>query len=120
MASRQELLSSISPQMRLDKSFFMKVYGYELTWSGFAEEALARLEILGCSRARGYYTCIVVEYEYKHEKELKQVAEWYGKQDFRRKEVKKPRSKQEAEQLTKTSLQQKSDKELLTLLQSLK
>ena len=87
MASRQELLSSISPQMRLDKSFFMKVYGYELTWPGFAEGALARLEILGCSRAREYYTCIVVEYKYNHEKELKRAAEWYGKQDFRRKEV---------------------------------
>ena len=109
MASRQELLSSISPQMRLDKSFFMKVYGYELTWPGFAEEALARLEILGCSRAREYYACIVVEYEHNHEKELKRAAEWYGKQDFRRKEVKKPRNIQEAEQvnqLTKSELKE--------------
>ena len=55
MASRRELLDSISCDMRLDKSFFMKIYGYELTWPGFAEDALTRLEFLGCSRAREYY-----------------------------------------------------------------
>ena len=47
MASRRELLDSISCDMRLDKSFFMKIYGYELTWPGFAEDALTRLEFLG-------------------------------------------------------------------------
>ena len=67
MASRRELLDSISCDMRLDKSFFMKIYGYELTWPGFAEDALTRLEFLGCSRAREYYNRFVNEYEKEHE-----------------------------------------------------
>ena len=52
MASRRELLNSISCDMRPDKSFFMKIYGYELTWAGFAEDALTRLEFLGCEALR--------------------------------------------------------------------
>ena len=80
MASRRELLDSISCNMRLDKSFFMKIYGYELTWAGFAEDALTRLEFLGCSRAREYYNRFVNEYEKEHDQQMKNVAKWYKKQ----------------------------------------
>lgn len=102
MASREELLNSIEPSMRLDKAFFLKVYGYELTWPGFAEDALARLEILGCSRAREYYNRFVSEYEKNHEEQMKNVAKWYREQcedeyeDKKRKELsecKKKRTK---------------------------
>lgn len=79
MASKDELLSSITPNMRLTRDFFLKVYGCELTWPGFAENVLTRMEILGCSKARDYYTCVVAEYEHNHEKELKAAAEWYRK-----------------------------------------
>lgn len=80
MASREELLDSIEPSMRLDKAFFMKVYGYELTWPGFVEDALTRLEILGCSRAREYYNRFVSEYEKEHDQQMKNVAKWYREQ----------------------------------------
>ena len=123
MASRRELLDSISCDMRLDKSFFMKIYGYELTWAGFAEDALIRLEFLGCSRAREYYDRFVHEYEKEHEQQMQNVAKWYRKQcenkSESRKAVSESRKQQEVEQL-KVGLQQKSDRELLTLLQSMK
>lgn len=61
MASRRELLDSLKPGMHLDKNFFLKVYGYEITRPGFAEDVIKRLEILGCSKAREYYTCIVTD-----------------------------------------------------------
>ena len=80
MASRRELLDSISCDMRPDKSFFMKIYGYELTWAGFAEDALTRLEFLGCSKAREYYNRFVNGYEKEHEQQMKNVAKWYKKQ----------------------------------------
>ena len=57
MASRRELLDSISCDMRLDKSFF-----------------------LGCSRAREYYNRFVNEYEKEHDQQMKNVAKWYKKQ----------------------------------------
>lgn len=79
------MLDSIKPAMHLDKAFFMRVYGYELTWPGFAENVLTRLEILGCSRAKEYYTCITAEYNHRHEQEMKNTAEWYIKQDFSKK-----------------------------------
>lgn len=123
MASKRELLDSISCDMRLDKSFFIKIYGYELTWAGFAEDALARLEILGCSNAREYYNRFVNEYEKEHEQQMKNVAEWYKKQcendSESRKVVSESRKQQEIRQL-KADLQQKSDRELLNLLLNMK
>lgn len=120
MASREELLRSIQPGMRLDKNFFLKIYGYELTWPGFAEVALTKLQGAGCNKARNYYTCIVVEYQYNDESVLKNVAKWYVKQDFYGKKVNESRKKQQEVELMKMDLHQKSDRELLTLLQSLK
>lgn len=120
MASREELLRSIQPGMRLDKNFFLKIYGYELTWPGFAEVALTKLQGAGCNKARNYYTCIVVEYQYNDESVLKNVAEWYVKQDFYGKKVNESRKKQQEVELMKMDLHQKSDRELLTLLQNLK
>lgn len=98
MASREELLQSIQPGMRLerlDKNFFLKIYGYELTWPGFAEVALTKLQGVGCNKARNYYTCIVVEQQYNDESVLKNVAEWYVKQDFYGKKVNESRKKQQ-------------------------
>ena len=86
MASREELLSSISPQMRLDKAFFMRVYGYEITWPGFAEVALRRLEELGCSKAREYYSGLVANYEAQSEADMKEAARWYVGQFQKEKE----------------------------------
>lgn len=77
--NRRQLLDEIKPSMKLTTGFFLKVYGYDLTWPGFAENVLPRMEILGCSKARDYYTAVVAEYEHNHEKELKAAAEWYKK-----------------------------------------
>ena len=79
MVSRQQLLSSIQPGMKLTKNFFMQIYGYELTWAGFADLALAELEKAGCSKAREHYIRIAGEYEQKHEKDMKEVASWFRK-----------------------------------------
>lgn len=120
MASRWELLQSIRPGMTLDKNFFLRIYGYELTWPGFAEVALTKLQGAGCDKARNYYTCIVAEYEYNNEKVLKNVAEWYIKQDYYGKKVDGSRKRQQEVEQLKMNLRQKSDRELLTLLQNLK
>ena len=100
--SRRSLLDSFKPNMKLHKSLIMKIYGYELTWPGFAEDALNRLEMLGCSKAREYYTCTVAEYEYKHEKEMISVAEWYRKELERSEE---PRARQQETEPRKRKLQ---------------
>ena len=47
MASREELLESIRPDMKLTKNFFMKIYGYEISFPGFAEIPLTELEKSG-------------------------------------------------------------------------
>lgn len=119
--SRRSLLDSFKPNMRLHKSLFMKIYGYELTWPGFAEDAITRLEILGCSKAREYYTCTVAEYEYKHEKEMINVAKWYRKQ-LERERSEKPRARQQEteQQMNRLQLLKKNDELIEKQLQLLR
>ena len=87
MPSRQELLQNIRSGMRLDKDFFLKIYGYEIGTPGFAEIALEKLEGLyllyaapGQANPRNTYAAVVAEYEYAHGKEMQEVARWYLKQ----------------------------------------
>ncbi|KJJ71702.1 hypothetical protein [Clostridium sp. FS41] len=76
-ASKEQLLQSISPIMNLTKSFFKRVYGYELTWPGFADQALIVLKGAGCSRAREYYDSIVQKYESQYVAGMKSTLKWY-------------------------------------------
>lgn len=115
----EQLLNEIQPGMRLTRAFFKKVLGFEMTWTGCADEMLSRLEELGCSRAREYYETVRSEWKQRHEQQMKNVAAWYVKQNFDRREVRESRKRQEVEQL-KADLQQRSDKELLILLQRLR
>ena len=103
MPSRQELLNSIQPNIKLTKSFFIRVYGYEITWPGFAEQALTKLERVGCSKAQDYYQRFVNEYEQEHENVLKSVAEWYRKEIDKKGSDKVWKRQQEVEQSTKKS-----------------
>ncbi len=122
---KEEFLHSFNTGMKLYKSTFLKIYGYELSYPGFADKALDWLEMLGCSKARAYYSGVKVEYEYERDKGLKEVASWHRGdwenmlEKLKWKAVRESRKQQEAEQL-KADLQQKSDRELLTLLQRLR
>ena len=122
---REPLMRSLRPDVKLYKSTFKKILGYDITTPGFAEDALTRLEILGCSRAREYYEAVGSEWQQEHDAQMKSVAHWYKGQceneseNTKRKAVRESRKEREAEQL-KADLQQKSDRELLTLLQMLR
>lgn len=101
---REPFLHSFSCDMKLYKSTFKKILGYDITTPGFAEDALTRLEFLGCSRAREYYEMVKIEWEYYHEKEMKSAAHWYKGQceneweNTKRKAVRESRKEREAEQ----------------------
>ena len=105
---KDELLHSFGTGMKLYKSTFLKIYGYELTYPGYAEKALSWLEMLGCSKARTYYSGVVAEYEHQHEKEMRGAAAWYRAQcenewkNMKRKVVKARNWK--IENLTRTEL----------------
>lgn len=116
----EKFINSFKP-MPLTKAFFLKIYGYELTWPGSAERCLQRLEELGSSRARSYYTAVVADYEEKKEKTTQEVAAWYAEQLERKYSNKEVRawSQKETERL-REDLQEKSDEELLILLSTMK
>lgn len=115
----QELLHDIRSDMRLTKNFFKHVYGWEMDYPGFADQAIRALEAAGCSRARGYYNTWVQEYEAERDAVLKKVSVWYAEELKRRRaekerQVRKERKEQEIELLEKKKrlLMQKS--QLLT------
>lgn len=89
--TRKNLLDSFKYGMKFTKSFFLKILGYDITTPGFAEDAIARLEILGSTKARDHYIRISSEWKKNHEKMLQEVEAWYRKQDFNKKGVRMPR-----------------------------
>lgn len=78
--NRQQLLDSIHSGMKLDRAFFLRIYGYEISFPGFADEAVRALEKAGCSRAGEYYAMTVAEYQERHDRELRPIAKQIRKQ----------------------------------------
>lgn len=116
MTKREELLASIKPGMKLDRAFFLKVYGFTITEPGFSDIVIKILNDAGCSRAEEYYHTTVEEYEKQWREQIKPVAKWLSENN------KKEYERKEGEELRKRRTQdllQKSDIELLRLLQSM-
>lgn len=123
MAKREDLLASIKPGMKLDRAFFLKVYGFTITEPGFSDIVIKILNDAGCSRAEEYYHTTVEEYEKQWREQIKPVAQKWSKfwnEEFKKKV--KEHERKEGEELRKRRTQdllQKSDRELLRLLQSM-
>ena len=118
--TKEKLLASIQPNMKLDRAFFLKVYGYEISFPGYAEIVITVLEDAGCSKARSYYTSIVETYERERYEELKPVAKWLREKidsNFE-KTVKERGEELRTREKKMQDLLQKSDRELLNLLQA--
>ena len=121
MPSREELLQSIRPGMRLDKNFFLQIYGYEISYPGFARVALDNLEAVGCSKAGEYYLRFTSEYEARRNLEMKAVSARYVAELEKKwnPEKKQKEGEERRKQIIIQGLRQKSDNELLSLLQSM-
>lgn len=78
--TKENFLESICPEMKIKKSFFICIYGYELTYPGFAETALTALEDAGCRKAREYYKKIIDDYKTEEYQTMKNVSQWYAEQ----------------------------------------
>lgn len=115
-ACREQLLQSISPDMKLTKGFFRKIYGYELSFPGFREQAISALEAAGCTMARAYYDDIIGEYQRVTEENLKPVAATYLKECNQKWEQKRKRGEERRKERKIQLLTRK--KELLKLLKS--
>lgn len=115
-ASRELLLQSISPDMKLTKGFFRKIYGYEISFPGFREQAINELEAAGCTKARAYYDDVIGEYQKAREESLKLVAASYLKECDQKWGQRQKRGEEQRNQRKIQLLSRK--KELLKLLKS--
>lgn len=93
--NKESFLATFKPEMKLYANTFRRIYGYELTWPGFADTALTLLESLGCSRAREYYNIIKLGIDRKYDESYKKAAEWINKKVRSREAVEEPRRQQE-------------------------
>lgn len=102
---RQQLLDSIRPGTRPDRLFFLKVYGYEISFPGFADKAVKALEDAGCSKAREDYEMAVGEYQVKQDEEMKRAAAWYWEECEKEwKKLQKEGEGKRKQKIRKTSL----------------
>lgn len=106
--SKEELLASIRPDMKLTWDFFKRIYGYEISWPGFADRAIVALEAAGCNRARDYYETWVSEYEAERAAEMKKVAAWYAEERKRQWEKRQKEGERERARQQQTQWQQSS------------
>lgn len=118
--SKEELLASIKPDMVLTKRFIKRIYGYGVTDASFPDRAIAALEAAGCSKARQYYESWVNEYEAAHNADLKEAAHWYRQECERERKKGQKEGEERRKQNIMQDLHQRSDRELLSLLQTLK
>ena len=117
--NRESLLALIQPNLRLTKEFLKRIYAFEISYPGFSEEAITALEGIGCVRAREHYTSWVKEYESKRDAELKEVAHWYRLECEKQWEKRRKEGEGQRKQNIMQDLHQRSDRELLSLLQTL-
>lgn len=110
--NKQQLIDSINPNMKLTESFFKRIYGYEVTWPGFAEIALKKLEEAGSTRARGYYEQFSRKYEEEYNNAMRAGYDQFVKQreqEMQREKRKKVRKwEQEQKKTQKWKAIQKS------------
>ena len=118
-ASKERLLQSIAPAMKLTKGFFKRVYGYELTWPGFADQAIKALEAAGCSRARQYYDMVVGECDRQYEADLAGVACWYAGECTKEWGKRQKEGEEQRKLEIETGLQRMSNSALIALCASL-
>lgn len=118
-ASKEQLLQNISPAMKLTKGFFKRVYGYELTWPGFADQAIKALEAAGCSRARQYYDMVVGECDRQYEADLAGVACWYAGECTKEWGKRRKEGEEQRKLEIETGLQRMSNSALIALCASL-
>ena len=118
-ASKEQLLQSIAPAMKLTKGFFKRIYGYELTWFGFADQAIKALEAAGCSRARQYYDMVVSECDRQHEADLAGVACWYAGECTKEWGKRQKEGEEQRKLEIETRLQRMSNSALIALCASL-
>ena len=119
MASRERMLAGIQPGMRLTKGFIKSIYFNEISWPGFADQAIAALEKAGCSKARQYYDGWVNKYEAAYEAEMKEVAHWYRLECEKQWGKRRKEGGQQRKQEEKKRLQQMNNRDLIALLENL-
>lgn len=105
----------IKPDMKLTESFFKAIYGYELTYPGFAEMAMIKFMAMGSKNARAYYKQFSEKYKNEANQILKNVGVWYVEQLEKERQEKKRK-----EVITwKKDPKKMSNKELLNSLEKL-
>lgn len=113
MPNKDEFLQSMKPGIRLDKNFFLKIYGYEISYLGFKENAIRTLEEAGCTKARAYYDEIIGEYKRQQDEQIRPVAVEYLKECNKKWEKGQKEGEESREQKKKRQMKQNDSQKWL-------
>ena len=105
--------------MHLYRSTFKKIYGHELSYPGFAEQAISRLEDLGCKKARDYYETVRAEIDEQYDQVVKKVAAWYADECKRHQEKEQKGGRRERARQQQTQWQQSSRERWMEMSEAL-
>lgn len=104
--NKEALLDQMHTGMHLYRSTFKKIYGYELSYPGFAEQAISRLEDLGCKKARDYYETVRAEIDEQYAQEMTKAGAWYADECKRHQEKEQKGGRRERARQQQTQWQQ--------------
>ena len=74
MASKDTFLESVTPDTKENEQFCLKVYGFNISYPGYAELVMQKLEGFGFFDARKQYQRHVKNYERKHNAKVKEAT----------------------------------------------
>lgn len=105
MAKKDDLLEYLTqgkgPQI---PNVYKAIYGYELTYPGYADIAIRAMELTEPKNAREEYEKWVTDYEKGYDAMMKNVAEWYDKELDKRKEAKRRSWKKNLKNMTSNEI----------------
>lgn len=104
--NKEAFLAQMYAGMHLYRSTFKKIYGFELSYPGFADQAISRLEDLGCKKARDYYEAVRAEIDEQHDQDMKNAAAWYADECKRHQEKEQKGGRRERARQQQTQWQQ--------------
>lgn len=124
MPDKQSFYQGINQNTEYNEDFFKKVYGYSICDDLFLTAVATKLIGLGRKDVVQAYNEWFARWKAEDDKAMKNVAKWYIKEcDKKFKEFQKKQQGKAVEdwkENRKADLLQKSDRELLNLLQNLK
>lgn len=116
--TKEEFYEGITKDTRVNEEFLMKLHGYSFHDPQFLLDVMIKFDSFGRKRVSDVFTVYMYLYNARQDAELLPAAKWLRQQIDKEYEERRKAGEEQRKQQIKQDLQQRSDGELLNLLQS--